>query len=84
MRRFTRVTNRFSKKVESHAAMVALYTTFYNFCRVHRSLRVTPAMQAGLTDHIWDMEEVVAHIDVMAPEPNRPRTYRKRKGKVSN
>ena len=84
MRRFTRLTNGFGKKVESHAAMVALYTTFYNFCRVHRSLRVTPAMQAGLTDHIWDMEEVVAHIDVMAPEPNRPRTYRKRKGKVSN
>jgi IS1 family transposase len=67
MRRFTRLTNGFSKKVESHSAMVALYTVFYNFCRVHKTLRVTPAMAAGLTDHIWDMEEVVAHIDVLAP-----------------
>jgi IS1 family transposase len=77
MRRFTRLTNGFSKKVESHAAMVALYTTFYNFCRVHKTLRVTPAMQAGLTDHIWDMEEVVAHMDFLAPKPNRPATYKK-------
>lgn len=78
MRRFTRLTNGFSKKVESHAAMVAVYTVFYNFCRVHKTLRVTPTMQAGLTDHIWDMEEVVAHMDFLAPKPNRPATYKKR------
>lgn len=78
MRRFTRLTNGFSKKVESHAAMVALYTLFYNFCRVHKTLRVTPAMAAGLTDHIWDMEEVVGHIDVLAPKPGPRGPYRKR------
>jgi IS1 family transposase len=74
MRRFTRLTNGFSKKVESHAAMVALYTVFYNFCRVHKTLRVTPAMEAGLTDHVWDMEEVVAVMDERAPKPGRPKS----------
>lgn len=78
MRRFTRLTNGFLKKVESHAAMVAVYTVFYNFCRIHCTLRVTPAMQAGLTDHVWDMEEVVAHMDFFAPKPQRPATYKKR------
>jgi IS1 family transposase len=84
MRRFTRLTNGFSKKVESHAAMVALYTVFYNFCRVHKTLRVTPAMEAGLTDHVWDMEEVVAVMDERAPKPGRPKTYRKREPQISN
>ena len=83
MRRFTRLTNGFSKKVESHAAMVAVYTTFYNFCRVHKTLRVTPAMAAGLTDHVWDMEEVVAHIDVLAPTPAKRGPYKKRQPKIS-
>jgi IS1 family transposase len=77
MRRFTRLTNAFSKKFESHAHMVALYTVFYNFCRIHKTLRVTPAMQAGLTDHVWDMEEVVAIMDERAPKPGRPKTYKK-------
>ncbi len=58
--------------------MVALYTVFYNFCRIHKSLRVTPAMEAGLTDHVWDMEEVVATMDELAPKPGRPKTYRKK------
>ena len=84
MRRFTRFTNGFSKKVEGHAAMVALYTMFYNFCRVDKTLKVTPAMQAGPTDHIWDMEEVVAHIDVLTPKPNRPKTYKPRQPRFSN
>ena len=53
MRRFTRLTNAFSKKVENHAASVAIYFMYYNFCRVHQTLRVTPAMEAGLTDHVW-------------------------------
>jgi len=52
MRRFTRLTNGFSKKFENHMHMVALYTMFYNFCRIHKTLRVTPAMEAGLTDHV--------------------------------
>jgi len=62
IRRFTRLTNGFSKKVENHAASVALYFMHYNFCRVHRTLRVTPAMQAGLTDHVWTVEEMLEKI----------------------
>src|SRR6266705_313924 len=57
-RRFTRLTNAFSKKWENHWAAVALWFGFYNFCRVHKSLRVTPAMQAGITDHVWDLSEL--------------------------
>jgi IS1 family transposase len=62
MRRFTRLTNAFSKKVENHEAMVALHFMHYNYCRVHQTLRVTPAMQAGLTDHVWEIEELVGLI----------------------
>ncbi len=60
IRRFTRLTNAFSKKVENHAAAVALWFMYYNFCRVHQTLRVTPAMEAGLANHIWTVEELVA------------------------
>ena len=60
MRRFTRLTNGFSKKVENHKAAVALYTMFYNFGRIHKSLRVTPAMEAGKADHVWSLEEIAA------------------------
>lgn len=66
VRRFTRLTNAFSKKVENHAAAVALYLMHYNFCRVHRTLRVTPAMEAGLTDHIWTIEEMLTTISLPA------------------
>ena len=59
MRRFTRLTNAFSKKLENHGHAVALYFMHYNFCRVHKSLRVTPAMEAGLTDHVWTIEELM-------------------------
>ena len=58
MRRFTRLTNAFSKKVENHAHSVALHYMHYNFCRVHQTLRCTPAMEAGLTDHVWSVEEL--------------------------
>jgi len=60
MRRFTRLTNGFSKKFENHAHQVALYFMHYNYCRVHSTLRVTPAMEAGLTDHIWTLAELCA------------------------
>ena len=63
MHRFTHLTNGFSKKVENHVHMVALYTVFYNFARVHKRLRVTPAMAAGLTDRVWEMAEIVDLID---------------------
>ena len=59
MRRFTRLTNAFSKKVENHAAAVALHFMHYNFCRIHQTLRVTPAMVAGVTDHVWEIGDVV-------------------------
>jgi IS1 family transposase len=59
MRRFTRLTNGFSKKLENHAAMVSLYFMFYNFGRVHQTLRVTPAMEASIADHVWSIEEIV-------------------------
>lgn len=63
IRRFTRLTNAFSKKLENHAASVALHYMHYNFCRIHQTLRVTPAMEAGLSNHMWDVSEVVALLD---------------------
>lgn len=63
MRRFTRLTNAFSKKVENLGHAVALHFMYYNFGRVHQSLRVTPAMQAGLTDHVWSLEEIATLAD---------------------
>jgi IS1 family transposase len=59
LRRFTRLTNAFSKKLENLKAAVALHFAYYNFCRVHASLRVTPAMEAGLTDHVWSIGELL-------------------------
>ncbi len=70
MRRFTRLRNGFSKKIENHIHMVAIYTVFYNWMKVHKTLRVTPAMQAVLADRVWDMAEIVTLIDeVNAPAP---------------
>ena len=60
MRRFTRLTNAFSKKVENHAAAVALHFIHYNFARIHKTLRITPAMAAGLSEHVWSYEEIAA------------------------
>ena len=60
MRRFTRLTNAFSKKVENHEHMLAIYFMYYNFCRVHQTLRVTPAMESGLAGHVWTIEELVS------------------------
>ena len=59
MRRFTRLTNGFSKKLENLKAAIALHFAHYNFCRVHSSLRVTPAMAAGVTERIWELRELV-------------------------
>ncbi len=59
IRRFTRLTNAFSKKVENHAAAVALWFAYYNFCRVHQTLRVTPAIEAGISGHAWEIDELV-------------------------
>jgi len=60
MRRFTRLTNGFSKKIENHQAAIALHFMHYNFCRIHKTLRVTPAMEAGIANHVWGLDELVA------------------------
>jgi len=62
MRRFARLTNAFSKKIEMHVANVALHFAYYNFCKIHQTLRVTPAMEAGLSDHVWSVDELVSLI----------------------
>lgn len=63
MRRFTRLTNGFSKKIENHACAVALHSMFYNFVRIHQTLKVTPAMAAGVTDRLWEMTDLVEMIE---------------------
>jgi hypothetical protein len=71
MRRFTRLTNGLSTIFENHAHQVALYVFHYNFCRVHQSLRVTPAMEAGLTDHIWTLGELCSLLKVRSKPTSR-------------
>lgn len=63
MRRFTQLTNAFSKKLDNHIYALALYFTFYNFIRIHKSLKVTPAMAAGITNRLWGFEDVIAKVD---------------------
>ena len=83
MRRFTRLTNAFSKKGENHAHMVALYTTWYNFARQHKTLRCSPAMAADLSSTLWSMEDVATLIDAAA-EPAKARgAYKPRAAKVA-
>lgn len=78
MRRFTRLTNAHSKKFENHAYAVALHVTFYNFVRMHKTLRMSPAMAAGIADRLWEMSDIIALMDAQAEAPKRPKTYRKR------
>lgn len=59
IRRFARLTNAFSKKLENHEHAIALYFMYYNFSRIHQTLRVTPAMEAGISNHVWGLEEIV-------------------------
>ena len=77
MRRFTRRTNAFSKQIERHKNMLALYMVHYNFVRIHQSLRMTPAMAAELTNTLHDLEWLAEMIEDAQPKPNRPTTYRK-------
>jgi hypothetical protein len=63
MRRFTRLTNGFSKKVENHAHAIAIHYMHYNYCRAHQTLRVTPAMASGLSGHVWEIEELVGLLE---------------------
>jgi hypothetical protein len=68
-RRFTRLTNGFSKKLENHVAAVSLYVAHFNLCRVHESLRITPAMAIGVTDHIWSIGELIDAAENSEPPP---------------
>ena len=77
MRRFTRLTNAFSKKFENHMHMVALYTIWYNFIRIHKTLRVTPAIEVGLSETVWDMDDLVRIMDERAPKPGPRGSYKK-------
>ena len=74
MRRFTGLTNAFSKKLENHAHAVALHIFHYNFCRLHQTLRVTPAMEAKVTDRLWEIADIVRLIDeaTLPPGPRGP------------
>ena len=77
MRRFTRLTNAFSKKIDAHIHALSLYFVFYNFCRIHKSLRVTPAMAAGVADTVRNMEWIVGLIDAREGPPKKRGPYRK-------
>jgi hypothetical protein len=72
------LTNAFSKKHQNHVYALGLYSAFYNFCRIHKSLRVTPAMAGGVTDKLWTMEDIVALMDARAPKPGPRKAYNKR------
>jgi len=72
MRRFTRLTNAFSKKIENHAASVAIYFTWYNFGRVHQTLKTTPAIKAGVASHVWSVDEMVNLLSAVEPKSTRP------------
>ncbi len=76
-RRFTRLTNAFSKKFESHAHMVAIWAVWYNFIRIHKTLRVTPAMAAGLSDTVLDWSDFVALMDAETPKGGPRGPYKK-------
>lgn len=78
MRRFTRLTNGFSKKVENHALSVALHYMYYNFCRIHKSLRITPAMAAGVTDRVWAIADIVGIIEAEEIAPKKRGPYKKK------
>lgn len=78
MRRFTRLTNGFSKKLDNHVHALALYFAFYNFVRIHKTLKVTPAMAAGVTDRLWSLEDIAHRIEAGKPAPAKRGPYNKR------
>jgi hypothetical protein len=82
-RRFTRLTNGFSKKLENHVAAVALYVAHYNLCRVHETLRTTPAIAIGITDHVWSIGELIdSSLTAAPPKPTPTAPERRRQFRV--
>jgi len=79
MRRFTRLTNGFSKKLDNHIHALALYFAYYNFVRIHKTLRMSPAMKAGVTDRLWSLEDIANRIEAGKPSPAKRGPYKKRK-----
>ncbi len=83
-RRFTRLTNAFSKKVENHAYAVALHMMYYNFVRIHQKLRVTPAMAAGVSNRLWEVSDIVALWEAIEPKGGPRGPYKKRSAAVQD
>ena len=84
MRRFTRLTNGFSKKVENHAHALAIYFMHYNFARIHSSLRVSPAMAAGVTDRLWSLVDIAALVEANEQPPKKRGPYKKRNSMLTD
>ncbi len=78
MRRFTRLTNAFSEKVENHAHAVALFTTYYNFVRLNKTLRATPAMAAGVSERLWEVADIVAFVEAAEAPAKKRGAYKKK------
>lgn len=78
IRRFTRLTNAYSKKIENHSHAVALFLQYYNFCRIHETLRVTPAIEAGLTSHLWDVDWIAEPVASSYAPPKKRGPYKTR------
>ena len=78
IRRLTRLTNAFSRKLDNLIHALALHFAFYNFCCIHKTLRVTPAMAVGVTDRHWALEDIMARIEAMAPAPTKRGPYKQR------
>jgi len=78
MRRFNRLTNAFSKKLDNHIHALALYFCFYNFCRMNKSLRMSPAMAAGVSQTLWTMEDIANRVEARTAKPAKRGPYKKR------
>jgi IS1 family transposase len=84
MRRFTRLTNGFSKKIDNNIRALALYFMFYNFCRIHKSLKMSPAMAAGVSQTLWSLEDIAERIEARVNQPKKRGSYKKAGDKISN
>ena len=84
MRRFTRLTNGFSKKVENHAYAVALHMMYYNFVKIHSKLRMSPAMAAGVSNKLWEIGDIAALVEAADAKPAKRGSYKKSVEQISN